>query len=353
MARNIRQDPAEAQAGAGGAPPASRAKAPAESVTGALQRLPLQTGLHAIADAWAREVRRRVRQLAKGDQAAEANAAALIHDLRVYVRRFCALSELLPRRARERSARRALRREVAWAMQPLSRARDWDVLAGEILPRLFDAESDLDREATGQRAAARAAVAHGEMYVHLRSERFQGVLQQFQERDSDMHAVVADSSAKELYARIRRKLDRWHEKARDRLAGKPAMRDARVQRQASIRIERLRYASEGLMQMCSFRELERYVQSLEKLQAALADVQDLRMAARLGPVVCVSLSSGKLADAASRKACRRMLRKAEAALRAARSRFMRQPSLWADTGWKKFSCRLTRATPDAQAQGNR
>ncbi|CAB5516707.1 hypothetical protein LMG26857_05786 [Achromobacter anxifer] len=349
MARNTRQDPAEAQAGAGGAPPASRTKAPAESATGALQRLSLQTGLHAIADAWAREVRRRVRQLAKGDQAGEAGAPALIHDLRVYVRRFCALSDLLPRRARERSARRALRKEVAWAMQPLSRAHDWDVLAGELLPRLYEAEPDLDREATGQRAAARSAVARGEMYIHLRSERFQSLLQQFQERDGDMHAVVADRSSKALYARIRRKLERWDEKARDRLAGKSVMRDASVQQQARTQVERLRYASEGLMQACSFRKLERYVRSLEKLQAALGDVQDLRMAARLGPVVCVSLSSGKLADTASRKACRRMLRKAEATLRAARRRFMRQPSFWTDAGWEKFSRRLAQATPGGQA----
>ncbi|WP_258127392.1 CHAD domain-containing protein [Achromobacter anxifer] len=349
MERNIRRASTEARTSAGGVPTTPQPKAPEEGAVGAMRRRALQTGLHAIADVWAGEVRRRVRQLAKGDQAAAAGAPALIHDLRIHVRRFCALSDLLPRRGRGRSAMRALRKEVAWAMQPLSRARDWDVLAAEILPRLFDAESDLDREATGQRAAARSAVAHGEMYVHLRSERFQGVLEQFQERDSDMHAVVADSSAKELYARIRSKLERWHEKARDRLAGKPAMRDARVQHQARTQIERLRYASEGLMQVCSFRKLERYVQSLEKLQAALGDVQDLRMAARLGPVVCVSLSSGKLADASSRKACRRMLGKAEAALRAARRRFMRQPSFWADAGWEKFSGRLAQATSGAQA----
>lgn len=76
----------------------------------------------------------------------------LIHDLRIHLRRFCALSELLPWHEGDRAAARTLRKEVAWAMQPLSLARDWDVFLRETLPRLCEAEPDLDREAAVARA---------------------------------------------------------------------------------------------------------------------------------------------------------------------------------------------------------
>ncbi|OAE56794.1 hypothetical protein A7J67_09175 [Achromobacter xylosoxidans] len=349
MACHIRQGPAET-GGQGASLAQPRTHEPLQDVADSRCGPALQAGLHAIVDTWAGGIRRQVRRLAIGDQAAQAGAADLIHDLRGFVGRFCALSELLPQRGRPRSARRALRKEVAWAMQPLTRARDWAIFAGEILPRLFDAEPDLDRELTAKRAAARSAVVHGEMCVHLRSERFQGLLQQFQQRDVQMHAAMADTSAKQLYRRIRRKLDRWDERVRDRLAGKAVRRDARVQRRVRNQVERLRAASEALIQLCAFRKRERYAQSLEALHAALQALQDLRMAARLGPVVCVSLSSGRLTDPASGKACRRMLRKADEALRAARSGFLRHPSLWADQGWAKFSRRQMREA--SRAQGN-
>ena len=98
----------------------------------------------------------------RASRASEGRAAVadagpdLIHDLRIYVRRLCALSDLLPRPPGARPMRRALRKEVAWAMP--SRARDWDVFTMEVLPQLCDADPDIDPQAR-PRARARSEIA--------------------------------------------------------------------------------------------------------------------------------------------------------------------------------------------------
>ena len=55
------------------------------------------------------------------------------------------------RQARAHASRAA--QEVAWAMQPLSRARDWDVFTMEVLPQLCDADPDIDPQASAARLA--------------------------------------------------------------------------------------------------------------------------------------------------------------------------------------------------------
>ncbi|NMK46471.1 CHAD domain-containing protein [Achromobacter sp. Bel] len=289
----------------------------------------LQTRLEGVADAWAGEMRARARRLTEVKSPGAA-APELIHDLRVYMRRLSALSDLMPCKERGGAIRRMLRKEVAWAMQPLSRARDWDVFVIEMLPRLCNADSDLDRVAATKRAAARSDIVHSEMYAHLRSERFQGVLRLFRERDEDMRVATAERRSKVLFGRIHRKLEGWEKSIRDRLAG-PAMRGARTQHRMRIKIKRLRYASEALLQLASSRKLDRFVRSLGQLQGKLGDIQDLRTASQLGGEVSVSLSTGRLTGRKAEKVCARLLRKAEAELRVASRSFVRKPSFWADS----------------------
>lgn len=321
MARNARAEAMASQASPTGAP-----AAPA-----------LHVGLQTLAEAWVGEARGLARQLAEGRAACGAAAPDLIHGLRVGMRRFCALSDLLPRQERGRAL---LRKEVGWAMEPLSRARDWDVFIGETLPRLCDEEPDLDRTVSLKRAAARSLVEHGEMYAHVQSDRFQGVLQLFWDRHADMRAAMSTRSSKALFGRLRNRLDGWDEKVRGRLADKTSMRDAHIRHQLRMDIKRLRYASEGLLNMCPSRKLKRYVRSLGALQGALGDVQDLAMATRLASEVCISLSSGRLARRKSAKACGRMRLAAEARLRGARRKFLRDPAFWANAGQGKFARRI-------------
>ena len=76
----------------------------------------LHTG-EAVAATWFGEIWSRAHRLGEGRAAVADAGPDLIHDLRIYVRRLCALSDLLPRPPGARPMRRALRKEVAWAMQ--------------------------------------------------------------------------------------------------------------------------------------------------------------------------------------------------------------------------------------------
>ncbi|MDH2052068.1 CHAD domain-containing protein [Achromobacter marplatensis] len=329
MARTARPEKLGEKASTGDAASTSQPKDTSTS-DGSTFAPTLQSELQRVAEAWAGEMGARARRLTQ----AKAGVAApeLIHDLRVYMRRLCALSDLLPCTESGCAARRMLRKEVDWAMQPLSRARDWDVFTIETLPLLWEADSDLDQDAVTKRASARSGIAHDEMYVHLRSARFQGVLRLFRERNEDSRVAMADCSSKALYGRIRRKFERWEKALRTRMTGLQK-HGVRAQHQMRIKVKRVRYANEALRQPGASRQLERFVRSLGELQAKLGDLQDLRTAARLGREVSVSLSTGKLTGRKTEKVCARLLHKAESELRVACRLFLRKPSfrdIWGD-----------------------
>ncbi|WP_116519837.1 CHAD domain-containing protein [Achromobacter insuavis] len=303
---------------------------------------PLQDGLHAVAAIWFGEIHGRVRRLREGETAVGQAAPDLIHDLRIYVRRLCALSDLLPRPAERQPLRRALRREVAWAMQPLSRARDWDVFMTDVLPRLCEAEPDIDSQVSLRRAGARSNVAHAEMYASLRDERFDGMVRLLRERSDEMRVALAERKPKALYNAMRRRLGRWDAALRGRLES--AGQGARREHQTRIEVKRLRYATEALLQLCPSRNLERYAQTLAGLQAALGGTQDLRTAARLAPDTCISLSTGKLARQGLDDACRRLRRQTQAEARKAGRRFLRSPSFWSGQKQGRVARRLAQGT---------
>ncbi len=303
---------------------------------------PLQTGLQAVSDTWFGEIWSRTHRLGEG-MAHVGNAAPdLIHDLRIYLRRQCALSELLPRHEGGRAAAQALRKEVAWAMQPLSLARDWDVFLAETLPSLCAAQPDIDREAAMARAEARRGLVHGEMYASLGSERFQGMVRQLKARCEDMRLALGERTASSLYRKLRRQLQAWETGIRAQLRRAERF-DARDQHQLRIEVKRLRYAGEAVLALGPSRKLARHVKGLADLQDALGGMQDLRTAARLSRDVCVSLSTGKLARRPAAQACRRLLREAQSGWRAARRRFLRQPMFWAAADRGKMARRLSGA----------
>ena len=113
--------------------------------------------------------------------------------------------------------RRALRKEVAWAMQPLSRARDWDVFTMEVLPQLCDADPDIDPQASAARARARSEIAHDEMYANLQTERFQAMLRLLRERSAEIPAAMAERAPRSLYRALGRRLEGWDAALRARL----------------------------------------------------------------------------------------------------------------------------------------
>lgn len=328
MTRSTRPKPAN-RGSARESPAATRpARAKGDGDAGAASPSPLHDGLEAVATIWCGEIRSRVRRLGEGEAAVGPAEADLIHDLRIHVRRLCALSDLLPRPADRQPMRRMLRREVAWAMQPLSRARDWDVFVTEVLPRLCDAEPDIDRPVSMHRAQARSALAHAEMYASLRSERFDGMVRLLRERSEELHAALAEHEPKALYRAVRRRLGQWDAALRERLD--TTGQGARRQHQARIQAKRLRYASEALLQLCPSRGLERYAKALAGLQSAQGSSQDLRTAARLAQDTCVSLATGKLARQRVVDTCRRLRRKADAEARKAGKRLLRQPAFWSE-----------------------
>jgi CHAD domain-containing protein len=305
---------------------------------------PLQAGLRAVAETGFGEIWSRIRRLGEGEAAVGSAEPDLIHDLRIHLRRFCALSELLPWHEGDRAAARTLRKEVAWAMQPLSLARDWDVFLRETLPRLCEAEPDLDREAAVARALARSALVHGEMYAGMHGERFQGVVRLLKARMEDMRQAVAQPPPPALYGKLRRVLKKWEAGIRQALARGPKQ-DARSQHRLRIEVKRLRYAGEAVLALGPSRRLERHVKALTALQGALGGMQDLRTASWLGQEVCISLSTGKLARRSSAKASQRLLREADRDWRAARRRFMRQPAFWAAADHGKLARRLSGLAP--------
>ena len=179
-------------------------------------------------------------------------------------------------------------------MQPLSRARDWDVFTMEVLPQLCDADPDIDPQASAARARARSEIAHDEMYANLQTERFQAMLRLLRERSAEIPAAMAERAPRSLYRALGRRLEGWDAALRARLDN-AADQGPRRQHAARIRVKRLRYASEALLLLSPSRKLERYVKALADVQGALGSAQDFRTAAALGRDVCVSLSTGRLA----------------------------------------------------------
>ena len=245
-------------------------------------RASLAHGLEAVAATWFGEIWSRAHRLGEGRAAVADAGPDLIHDLRIYVRRLCALSDLLPRPPGARPMRRALRKEVAWAMQPLSRARDWDVFTMEVLPQLCDADPDIDPQASAA-GPRRSEIAHDEMYANLQTERFQAMLRLLRERSAEIPAAMAERAPRSLYRALGRRLEGW-DALRARLDN-AADQGPRRQHAARIRVKRLRYASEALLLLSPSRKLERYVKALADVQGALGSAQDFRAAA-LGRDVC-------------------------------------------------------------------
>ena len=252
----------------------------------------LAHGLEAVAATWFGEIWSRAHRLGEAGPPWR-TPADLIHDLRIYVRRLCALSDLLPRPPGARPMRRALRKEVAWAMQPLSRARDWDVFTMEVLPQLCDADPDIDPQASAARARARSEIAHDEMYANLQTERFQAMLRLLRERSAG--SPPPWPSARPVAVSRARPPPRGLGRGAARALDNAADQGPRRQHAARIRVKRLRYASEALLLLSPSRKLERYVKALADVQGALGSAQDFRTAAALGRDVCVSLSTGRLA----------------------------------------------------------
>ena len=305
----------------------AKASSPGNGAAGGA-RASLAHGLEAVAATWFGEIWSRAHRLGEGRAAVADAGPDLIHDLRIYVRRLCALSDLLPRPPGARPMRRALRKEVAWAMQPLSRARDWDVFTMEVLPQLCDADPDIDPQASAARARARSEIAHDEMYANLQTERFQAMLRLLRERSAEIPAAMAERAPRSLYRALGRRLEGWDAALRARLDN-AADQGPRRQHAARIRVKRLRYASEALLLLSPSRKLERYVKALADVQGALGSAQDFRTAAALGRDVCVSLSTGRLAGRQGDKAALRLLRRAGDGLRSASRRLLRRPSFWA------------------------
>ena len=211
----------------------------------------------------------------------------------------CARCPTCPRPPGARPMRRALRKEVAWAMQPLSRARDWDVFTMEVLPQLCDADPDIDPQASA-RARARSEIAHDEMYANLQTERFQAMLRLLRERSAEIPAAMAER-ARSLYRALGRRLEGWDAALRARLDN-AADQGPRRQHAARIRVKRLRYASEALLLLSPSRKLERATSRPWPTCKALGSAQDFRTAAALGAILCVSLSTGRLAGRQGDKA---------------------------------------------------
>ncbi|AUT48118.1 hypothetical protein C2U31_20210 [Achromobacter sp. AONIH1] len=324
----------------------AKASSPGNGAARAEPAPALHTGLEAVAATWFGEIWSRAHRLGEGRAAVADAGPDLIHDLRIYVRRLCALSDLLPRPPGARPMRRALRKEVAWAMQPLSRARDWDVFTMEVLPQLCDADPDIDPQASAARARARSEIAHDEMYANLQTERFQAMLRLLRERSAEIPAAMAERAPRSLYRALGRRLEGWDAALRARLDN-AADQGPRRQHAARIRVKRLRYASEALLLLSPSRKLERYVKALADVQGALGSAQDFRTAAALGRDVCVSLSTGRLAGRQGDKAALRLLRRAGDGLRSASRRLLRRPSFWAQASRGRVARRLGPAGAEA------
>ena len=113
-------------------------------------------------------------ELGEGRAAVADAGPDLIHDLRIYVRRLCALSDLLPRPPGARPMRRALRKEVAWPCRCRGRAigtsSRWKCCRSSAMPIRISIRKPRPR------ARACSEIAHDEMYANLQTERFQAML---------------------------------------------------------------------------------------------------------------------------------------------------------------------------------
>ena len=303
-------------------------------------RASLAHGLEAVAATWFGEIWSRAHRLGEGRAAVADAGPDLIHDLRIYVRRLCALSDLLPRPPGARPMRRALRKEVAWAM-PLSRARDWDVFTMEVLPQLCDADPDIDPQAS----AARAAPA-----PRSRTTRCTPTCRP----NASRPCCACSGNA------ARRSPPPWPS-ARP---GRCIARSAAASRVGTRRCARAwitpptrgRGASmrRGSASNACAMPARRCCCSVHPASSsatsrpwptckARCSAQDFRTAAALGRDVCVSLSTGRLTGRQGDKAALRLLRRAGDGLRSASRRLLRRPSFWAQASRGRW--------PDASPAG--
>ena len=191
--------------------------------------------------------------------------------------------------------------ELRRLAQLLGAARDWDVLAGETLPRVLRAQPDKKPGATEktlvtaiapQRAACAAAVRSA-----LRSRRYRTMLQEL----SATIASMRQGDAAEKRARLRgfaaRQLKRAENKIRVTPAELAGMSEA--QRHAfRIAAKRLRYAVEFFYSLFDAETVRPYTARLEELQDVLGMLNDHAVALAL----LDRLSAPPRALAAARKA---------------------------------------------------
>ena len=305
-------------------------------------RASLAHGLEAVAATWFGEIWSRAHRLGEGRAAVADAGPDLIHDLRIYVPAVRAVRPAATAARRAPHASRAAQ-EVAWAMQPLSRARDWDVFTMEVLPQLCDADPDIDPQASAARARARSEIAHDEMYANLQTERFQAMLRLLRERSAEIPAAMAERAPRSLYRALGRRLEGWDalrarlDNAADQGRG-ASMRRGSASNACAMPARRCCCSVHPASSSATSRP---WPTCKARWAARRTSVQPPRWGAMCQPVD--RQAGGSTGD----KAALRLLRRAGDGLRSASRRLLRRPSFWAQASRGRVARRLGSAGAEA------
>jgi len=206
----------------------------------------------------------------------DVHAPEYVHQARVALRRMRSAVRLLD--SKHDDFPEALALELRWAARLLGAARDWDVLVGETLPKLFAAaprELGSDVKATLARAQAKRDGARADVLGALGTARFARLALRLQ-----AWTMTSPPKGRTLRRLAPRALGRAHRRLFGAAQFFAALSPERRHR-VRILAKRLRYALDVLSVGLPREATEHYVAALAELQDVLGELNDRVVARRV------------------------------------------------------------------------
>lgn len=209
-----------------------------------------------------------------------ARDAECLHQMRVGLRRLRAALNLFKHLA---PLPAALQQDLDWLAALLGKARDWDVLIAETLPRVDGDDWRAGRQALRDSAEVHAAAAHKALLRALRSRRYQRFIPALsdwivgQAWRAPQDGVPAGSLGHPVRHSMQPLLDKARKRLRQRLRHADPD-DAPALHRVRIAAKKLRYAAEFFQALLPPRPLRKQLRRLTALQDGLGRLNDLATA---------------------------------------------------------------------------
>lgn len=212
-----------------------------------------------------------------------ARDAECLHQMRVGLRRLRAALGLFKQTA---PLPVTLRTDLDWLSALLGKARDWDVLIAETLPRVGGGDWHAGRQTLRDRAEVHAATAHKALLRALRSQRYQRLLPALSDWIGGsqwrlpLNGVAPSQLDRPVRKGLQPLLDKTWRRLRQRLR-QADPDDAATLHQVRIAAKKARYAAEFFQSLLPPKPAARYLRRLAALQDGLGSLNDLVVARTL------------------------------------------------------------------------